>query len=151
MEILSGKIVRVRRTGPKHGYSHHIEIYAKDLANDKRIKISNVRYGDLPFTIHAFGKTLLSNHKTDLKKYPAGARVVGYKDPNSDKYVLERGNILAPIAVLSLAALWLLGNVFIMIRYPKNRKKKQRERFIFAEQLKNLKHLKRLRLQFAQK
>ena len=123
MEILSGKIVSVRRTGPKHGYSHHIEIYAKDLASDKRFKISDVRYGDLPFTIYALGKIFFSNHETDLKKYPAGAKVVGYKDPNSEKYVLEKGNIITPVVILSLAALWLLGNVFIMIRYPKKRKK----------------------------
>ncbi|MBN2591759.1 MAG: hypothetical protein JXA96_17970 [Sedimentisphaerales bacterium] len=59
----------------------------------------------MPFTFSALGKLLSSDHEYDVKKYPAGAKVAGYKEPNSEKYVLERGNIVTPVIILSLAML----------------------------------------------
>ena len=121
LEIQSSKVIR--RKDPDGGYHFLIEIIATDLANSKRIKITNVRYGDMPFTISGLGKLFSSDHEQDVKKYPAGARVVGYKDPDSERYVLEKGDTKTPLVILLCSALWLLGNVFIMIRYPKPRKK----------------------------
>ena len=131
LEIQSSKVIRTQNTGSRtrrgrrNRYHYSIEIFAKDLANDNSIKISDVRYGDMPFTISAFGKIFFSAHESDVKKYPAGARVTGYKDPNSNKYILERGNIILPVTILSIAALWLIGNVFVMILYPKSKNKQE--------------------------
>ncbi|MBN1975496.1 MAG: hypothetical protein JW787_17800 [Sedimentisphaerales bacterium] len=120
LEILSSRIVISHPGGDYHTL---LEIIATDLSNNKKIRISNVKYGDFPITIWVFNKMSSSDEEKYVQKYPAGARVVGYKDTNSERYVLERGDTKKPLALLSCSALWLLGNVYIMIRYPKSRKK----------------------------
>jgi len=76
----------------------------------------------MPFTFSAFGKVMSSDLERYVQKYPDGKKVIGYKDPNSKKYILETGNITKPVALLAFAVSWILGNVFIMIRYPKPKK-----------------------------
>ena len=125
LRIQSSEIVKVKDPGPESGYDYRLKITAIDLSNNKLIRISDVKYGDFPFTIISFGKMLSSDYEAYVKKYPAGAEVTGYKNPNSNKYVLEKGDITLPVILLSVSALWLSGNVFIMIRYPKSRKSKE--------------------------
>jgi hypothetical protein len=120
MEILSSRIVI---SHIDEDYHASLEIIAIDLSNNKKIRISDVKYGDFPFTIWVFNKLSSSDYEKYVQKYPDGAIVTGYKDPNSEKYVLEKGNTTQPLVLLSGSALWLLGNVYIMIRYPKSRKK----------------------------
>jgi hypothetical protein len=121
MEILSS---RIKISHTPEDYHASLEIIATDLSNNKKIKISKVRYGDIPFTIWVLNKLSSANFEKYVQKYPAGAMVTGYKDPGSETYVLEKGTTAKPLVLLSVSALWLLGNVYIMIRYPKSRKKK---------------------------
>lgn len=130
LKIQSGEIIRTKTVtyrGSKEyrksiRHHHSIIIIAKDLSNNKTVTITDIRYGDFPITFSVIGKIISSDHKDELERYPVGAEVVGYKDPKSEKYVLEKGDIVTPTVILIFAALWIIGNIIIGILYPKKKK-----------------------------
>ena len=123
IHILSSEIVSTkdRRNGTLH-ISHSIRIKATDLSNNEQITIKDIKYGDIPFTFSVFGKAIAGDLIKYLDKYPPNKKVIGYKDPNSSKYILEESNITQPLVILIIAALWILGNILIMIFFPKKKK-----------------------------
>jgi len=119
--IKSSELVYRRASGNTKS-SHSLKIVAVDTATNKSMTISDVMYGDFPFTFSVFSKAAFSSNNKYIEKYPARATVIGYKDPESNKYVLEKGKTAFPIIAISMSAIWLLTNILIM-RKNKSQKK----------------------------
>jgi hypothetical protein len=110
--IKSSELVYNRGTRERGG-SHSLKIVALDTNTNNTITISNATYGDFSFTFSAFHNAIFSSSNRYIEKYPAGITVVGYKDPKSNRYVLEKGKTTFPITAICISAGWLLVNILI--------------------------------------
>ena len=113
--IKSSEVV-YRRGTRKRGGSHSLKIVALDTNTNNTITISNVMYGDFSFTFSAFGNAISGSHNRYMERYPAGITVVGYKDPKSNRYVLEKGKTPFPVTAICISAGWLLANILIAMK-----------------------------------
>ena len=84
-----------------YGYFHF-----RDVKSGKDITTSDVRPGDLPFSIGAGPFTLMDTMRDDLKAYGGGRVFMARRSPDGRKYFLEAGDPGLMRFIFALCVAW---------------------------------------------
>jgi hypothetical protein len=110
--ITGSKIVYVRGEGG----GHSLQITVQEVDDPMQRGPARVRFGGVGHSVSFFSNLVFSTLRADLARYPVGKELIAYRDPGTNRYLLEQNDVSLMASVWICTVVWLLANAYWLWR-----------------------------------